>query len=547
MTNKSFQSLLLFKLQMINQYRLNNFKLLRDPRNKAMLDKLGAKENFETKKNNLVMLNIIVIVVLFSLFSFSTGYSLGHLGLADLIPAYAAASCAIASLAFTLLKTNGYLFGFRDYDLLMSLPVPISSVVASRFLLVYFTNLVFSFFLVLPMAAAHIIFVKPGVIIYLFWLIGIFTTPLIPTAIGVLLGSIVMAVATRSRHTKTVSSILAILLIMATLVLSMFSGELAVDLEESGDFAGMGTFIYDQICSLYPLADMFNKSFKSGGFIYFLLFIGLSIAVYLIMLLLISTKYKAINTALAGQIKRTDFELNQRLLSASPLKALYRKEWKRFLSCTVYLTNAGIGALMTLMFGLALAILGPDQAEAYLGVEGIGDTMNRLIPYLLAIMLSISCTSCSSLSLEGKNLWIIKSCPLSPRTIFDSKILVNLTLTVPVAVICGLLISIRLKAGLADTFIIFMIPLTSTIFAAVWGMYINIKMPRYEWESEIQIVKQSAASMIGMLGSAGIILVLTLIAFIPFGLHSVIIPIITIIGLCTATAILYQKVCRSEI
>ena len=46
-----------------------------------------------------------------------------ELGLGQAVPGYALAGASIMTLIFTILKSNGFLFAFRDYDLVMSLPV----------------------------------------------------------------------------------------------------------------------------------------------------------------------------------------------------------------------------------------------------------------------------------------------------------------------------------------------------------------------------------------------------------------------------------------
>ena len=59
-------------------------------------------------------------------------FGLAVLGLARVLPALAVALGSLAGVVFTFLKANGTLFGFKDYDLVMSLPVSRRALVASR-------------------------------------------------------------------------------------------------------------------------------------------------------------------------------------------------------------------------------------------------------------------------------------------------------------------------------------------------------------------------------------------------------------------------------
>mgnify|MGYP006923435357 CR=1 FL=1 len=62
-------------------------------------------------------------VVLFaSAYSAGVAQGLVQIGLAEAVPLVAVLVGAIAGAVAAFLKTNGVLFGFKDYDLVMSLP-----------------------------------------------------------------------------------------------------------------------------------------------------------------------------------------------------------------------------------------------------------------------------------------------------------------------------------------------------------------------------------------------------------------------------------------
>ena len=46
--------------------------------------------------------------------------------------------------------------------------------------------------------------------------------------------------------------------------------------------------------------------------------------------------------------------------------------------------------------------------------------------------------------------------------------------------------------------LVFLTPLAYACFTSVFGMWLNLKFPNYSWTSEITVVKQSAASFIGI-------------------------------------------------
>lgn len=497
------ETLLLFKIQLMNQYRLND--LIK-----------GRASGNSTKKSLAILIRLIVVLVLGGQ-SFSLAIGLGFIGLSALIPAYAVTATGIATLIFTMLKTNGFLFGYRDYDMLMSLPVSTKSLIGSRFLTVYFTNMLFTFMIMIPMGIGYALWMKPGILFYLYWLIGMFTAPLIPTTIAVTLGALIMAIASRFKYARILSTLLTLLLIIGTLVLSMSGGAIGQEMNVTENITRLGEIIHNEISRRYPPAGLFDRIFAKNSLASLLLFVGLSFLIYYVFVTLLSLKYKSINSNINGRIKRSDYRLTE-LKTASPLKALYRKEIKRFFSSTAYVTNAGVGVIMTLIFSVGMAVLGPNSMGESLGIPGFTAVLHRILPFLLPTLLSMTCTSCTSLSLEGKNLWILQSCPIPLKTVFDSKILTNLTLTLTASLFSSLILTIRLQPELVTALLMFAIPVTGSFFSAVFGMYINIKFPRYDWESEIIVIKQSLSTMCGMLGGTVIMMIAMGITFLPLGI-----------------------------
>ena len=79
----------------------------------------------------------IVSIVLLVVFGFA--YYAGGLaklmvdaGLGRLVPVVAVVAGSLAGVAFAFAKTHGTLFGAKDFDLVMSLPIPRATVVAAR-------------------------------------------------------------------------------------------------------------------------------------------------------------------------------------------------------------------------------------------------------------------------------------------------------------------------------------------------------------------------------------------------------------------------------
>ena len=70
--------------------------------------------------------------------------------------------------------------------------------------------------------------------------------------------------------------------------------------------------------------------------------------------------------------------------------------------------------------------------------------------------------------------------------------------SIPSILISSTLVAIGLKTSLIDTVWAFLIPLAYTFAFGVFGLWLNIRMPRLDWQSEAEAVKQGGAVMISI-------------------------------------------------
>ena len=62
------------------------------------------------------------------------------------------------------------------------------------------------------------------------------------------------------------------------------------------------------------------------------------------------------------------------------------------------------------------------------------------------------------------------------------------------------------RAGIVTKLWFLLLPLVYIVFSAVWGLFLNIKFPKFSWESETEVVKQSASVGISILGIFAVII-----------------------------------------
>lgn len=534
---------LLTKNRLIEQLGINVFRYEKDKR----------------KRNSKIALTVSIGIILIMLIAYCGGMAYGYvyLGMIDLIPSIALFISSLFTLSFSLFKSNGELFGFYDYDQVMSLPLTVRTIINSRFLNMYIWNTLIAFIVMFPMGIIYILFEQPAFISYLMWFISIFLVSLIPTAVAAIFGAVVTAISVKFKYTSAVATFLSIALLIVFMLLSMSVATSDIGFGELFDFqtgtinadafSTLAPYISDRLNQFYLPTKLFKEAIVDGKILSFLIFAGISIGLYMLLLLLLPIKYKQINTALTSHISRGNYKVGV-LRQSGMLLALYKKTIMRILKSTVCATNLLVGCVLAILLAVMVLTAGPEKILQSLDLVDYFPIVKNVAGYVIAAMVSMSNTAAISLALEGKNIWLIKSLPISPKTLYDSYLLSNLTFTIPTSIVCSILFSIALNTSFIETILIIITPLIFSLFTAVAGIFIGNRMAYYDWQDETQLIKQSMMNLIGMLGGMIIILLFGLIANIgvlPFEIKTITVSINLVILIFAV--LLYLHECNRPI
>ncbi len=440
-----------------------------------------------------VALFILLIGGVSFFYSLMLGIGLRLYDSIGLLPSLMMAVTCIVILLTTTFQIKGTIFGFKDYDMVMSLPISTAGIVASRIIILYAVNSIFVAVLMLPMMLAYGILANPNPLFYLYGMIALIILPMVPIIVASFLGTVIAYIASRFRF----SNLLSIIFTMGILV--AFIGSSFTIKDDAQELVNMGKALTDQVNSLYPLARLYAETVVDYRLSSLLLFIGISVLAFVLYVILVKTVFKKINTALMTGSYRRKFKLG-RLKTSSPFAALYRKELKRYFASSVYVINTAFGVVMLTVGTIALLFI---DISKY--IEGIPpEILGATVPVVIGFCVCLTSTTMVSISLEGKSFWILKSLPLKPQTVFTAKIAVNLTILFPVF-IDVLLIGAVLHLEVATVLLNLGMTVVTGIFVALYGMVINLLMPNFNWNNETVVVKQSAASMIVIFTGMGLV------------------------------------------
>ena len=531
MNNCNFRGQLatFIKLQLVNLYGKNVYRNLKDPKEKR-------------KKFWLYIAYAFVIIVAAS---YAGGMSYGYIyiGLAEILPAYLIMLVSVLILMFSIFKAGDIIFQKNSYDILVSLPVENSTIVISRFVRLYVENILLSLTVMLPAMAVFGIMEKPAWSFYLIGLIAVLFIPLVPITVSVFVGALIKAVSSRSKHKNLVSVLLSVALVIGVMIGGMRFSVVAENIDII-ELKNLLNVILDVINGIYPPAVWLGNAMLAGDFAVCFGCVCAGILVLGIVIGTVSKNYTRICDGIFSTSAKHDYQM-EHLKGTHILGALYKREFKRYFASSVYVTNTIVSPIMGMLFAVAMLFVTPEQLETtaadFYAQSGLMLQMRSMLPMALATVFCMTPITAVSISMEGKQWWIIKTLPVSAKHLLDSKLLMNLSILAPCCAISVIMVAIGQKATPAEFVWLLLVPFFSMLFSCVFGQTVNLKLPVFDWENEVSVVKQSASMFVGGLVPFLVMLVLTFgVMLIPAQFTN-----LTMILLCLvlgiATFMLYQK------
>ena len=423
----------------------------------------------------------------------AASFGLGLIGMADIIPGMCGIIIFAMSLFFTLLKSNGYLFAFKEYDMIMSMPFEVKDVVSSKFLYMYVKNLPMNMVLALAMMAGYEFAKGLNILTIILWVILAFFLPVIPMIIASALGTLVVKVGSRFQHKRLIQSVLTLIVLIPCMG-SRFIIERFIRDGQMQDIMTKTSSQMENASTYIPTTKWFEKAINEHSIVSALLLIVVSVAVYELFFILVSGSYRDMNSRLMMNKTHGHYKVAA-LKSSSMVKAIAFKEYKRFTGSTVYLTNVGIGIIVPFIIGvIALFVSAESIIDVVIHDAPLEpDILIPALPIIVYMFLGMVPTTCCSPSLEGKNEWIIRSLPISQIDDYKGKCLFNLILTIPVGIFSVATLCHCFGADLVEGLASIVTIIVLCLFSTVYGLRCGLKHKRLDWNNEVEVIKQGTA------------------------------------------------------
>lgn len=473
--------------------------------NKLFKDKKG--HNLPLLLTILVMIAGIIIFFLFGLYMYFYGGMFVKAGKSDGVLLLGITfGCLIIAIS-SISKTNSYLFASKDFDMLMSLPIKTKIIFLSKVINLLAVNYVMFMYFYIPSVIAYAIFNTTNFLFWLFAIIGFFIIPLPIISVFGFISCQIGKIKISQNAKKVLSIILYLCLTIAIVFLAMQTTNGTDD--EKVFFENM------------------YNSLKNGNYLGYLLALGIrgettnfvaicsgSLIIFLLFFYYTSKNYLFVNSNQKSNLnKQKKYEYKDSISrgKSSVKLALLRKEIYGYFSVPIYVVNTIIGPILSLVFTYFL--ISQSKAE-YLKIGEKYIEMQMILPPLVILLMvfsiSLSSTTSSSISLEGKRLWILKTLPVKEKDVFNAKVLVNLLITIPFIIINNI-IFLLMKDFYLNVFQIassFILPTLIVLIISKVGLYINILLPKLEYEQPAQVVKQSLSVLVTMLVATLLVLII---------------------------------------
>ena len=438
---------------------------------------------------------VVMIGVLGGMFTFlslSVCGPLVHAGMGWLFFLLLGLLALLLGAAGSVFNTYAGLYLSRDNDLLLSMPIPVSRIVAARLVNVYLMGALYSATVLLPalvvywrVAGATAARVACGVALYMI-------VSMLVLLVSCLLGWVVAKISLRLKNRSYVAVLAALLLIGGYYAVAFRAKDIARNLLLNATVYG------DRIRGMAGGLYLFGR-IGEGDLGAAALFLAATAALSALVWVLLTRSFLSV-AADGGRPERVHYA-EKPLRERSPFGALLAKEFGRFTASANYMMNCGMGVVFMLAGGVLLLVKGPAFCAAIeAALAGKPDAPALIFCAALCAMASINDMAAPSVSLEGKSLWIPRSLPVEPKTVLRAKACMQLILTGLPMLFASACAAAVVRASAPVRLLLCALPLAWTAFSAVFATAVGVRLPLLNWTSELAPIKQSASVLVSMLG-----------------------------------------------
>lgn len=396
----------------------------------------------------------------------------------------------------SVFNTYSGLYLAKDNDLLLSLPIPVRTIITARLMNVYLLGTMYS-------ATAML----PTLIVY--WVVAGITVPrvicgltlflivsLIVLLLSCILGWVVAKISLRLKNKSFVTVLVSLVFVGAYYFFYFRASGMIQNMIAHAQEYG------EQIKGAAHVLYRFGR-IGEGDWLAAAMFLAATLALAALVWRLLSRTFLNIATDTGRTEKKRYVEKPVR--EKSLFSALLSKEFSRLTASANYMLNCCLGVLLIPALGVLILVKGQEMFTVLERVfSAMPDAPAVLVSAMVCMLASMVDPAAPSVSLEGKSLWICQSLPISSKVVLRAKEGMQLILTMVPMAFTGLCAALVLPGSPALKVLMAVTPLAYAAFTATFGLLVGVKMPLMNWTDETAPIKQSGSVVIVLFGGMGV-------------------------------------------
>lgn len=506
----------LLKLQINTQYGFSyiRYNIKKDKR--ALLKGLGL--------GLIILISLLQVLGVYAYMVWQFYQAAAAINVPQMILTLASIVSGLFLLFFGIFYILSTLFLAKDAEFLASLPIKQGSVFISKFLLVLLGEYPFAFFLMLPPVIIYGTATGKGVLYYVLAIICTLLLPMLPLVISSILALFLMNVVARSRRRDLITVIGSV--IMMIIVIGGQNYLVSRIPENQQEFIiellqNSSAFV-EYMGRVFPPSIWLTKALSMTGW---------DAAVNLMYLVLASAVFFGVVYFLASLIYQKGAVAQFETLSkpkktkltysgSSHVMAMFKNEWRVILRTPIYALNSLVVIIIAplmMMFPLFGGNFAndPDIQVIYnlIQNESSQPGLILIVAGIISAFAVINPAISTSISREGKNIWVLKNIPVKPEVQVKGKLLAGYSISFAASLLAAVATMFSFKLGLGQTIMIIILSAAALIPICAISLLIDLIRPKLTWSNPQEAIKQNMNAVLAMLFGLLFLSVIGIISF----------------------------------
>jgi len=448
-------------------------------------------------------------------------FSLFHyIGMLDVAIGVALNIGAIIIFVFSLMAAPALFYFAKDVEYLLPLPVKPEQIIGAKFAVALAFEYVVSLGIMAVMFAALLDYVPVGVLSFN-TVVTFLTLPILPLVYSTVIVMLLMRASRLGRNPDRYTLIVGMMAIVIAVGFSMYAGQaVAIDPEVMmdaimGEPVALTTLNTLFVSNGFAARALGSDMFFGGALHNQVINLAISAAAVVVFFLLAKILYFAgiigLSESGAPAKKMTVEDIATSSQGRGKFFSYLVKELKLVFRSPSAFINCVISAfLMPIILAVSLVPLIRSGELAEL-LYIIDFNNPRMAAFALVIMCAVGffmggmvSVACTSISREGRNLFIMKYLPVSYSTQLNAKAASGLVIMIPALIF--VVVPLQVVFGAPVLLLIggILLAVPGMLFVNYLGLFVDLTRPKLAWDNEQAAVKQNLNIIMLMFGSMGV-------------------------------------------